>query len=188
MALSSSARASGAAITGSEYNALREDLITNHAHSGSRDGGTVDHNSLSNKGNLTHAEIEARLNAIESLSNFRGIVAGRFALGSQESGNGWTATCVEYNGSEGKQVVITFGAGLPTDDPYVVVTMKKGDWNSQGHGDWDAISAGGEVVTWFADGKLNIVYRRAYNLNDGVAVIGMPIPSPFKFDFIAIWT
>lgn len=68
MAKVSSPKPVGATITGSDYNQMYEDLFSNHAHSANRDGGLIDHDSLTEDGNPmtsyhSHAVIDAHINA-----------------------------------------------------------------------------------------------------------------------------
>lgn len=65
MSLVSVQKPASAAIVGTDYNALRQDLKANHTHNGV-DGSQIDHTNLTSAGTKTHAQIDAELNNIHS--------------------------------------------------------------------------------------------------------------------------
>ena len=51
------------AMTGEEYNTLRQDLLNNHRHSGPNDGGPISHLDLADTGSYTHPQIDEHINS-----------------------------------------------------------------------------------------------------------------------------
>ena len=70
------------AMTGEEYNALRQDLLNNHRHSGPNDGGPLSHLSLSDIGKYTHPQIDAHLDAVDGV---HGLPAGVKPVGGSQN-------------------------------------------------------------------------------------------------------
>lgn len=67
-------------LTGQEYNALRQDLLNNHRHSGPNDGGPISHKDLSDIGAHDHVAIDEHIDAdsgVHGLDPTVRVVGGR---------------------------------------------------------------------------------------------------------------
>ena len=86
------------AMTGEEYNALRQDLLNNHRHSGPNDGGPISHTSLSDIGKYTHPEIDAHIDS----PNAHGAPAGtQLVYGADNTTQGLCALCRKASFTQG---------------------------------------------------------------------------------------
>lgn len=54
-------------LTGQEYNALRQDLLNNHRHSGPNDGGSISHLDLGDIGVHDHVAIDEHIDAVDGV-------------------------------------------------------------------------------------------------------------------------
>ena len=67
-------------LTGQEYNALRQDLLNNHRHSGPNDGGPLSHRNLEDIGKYDHPQVDAHIDAtggVHGLDPAARVVGGR---------------------------------------------------------------------------------------------------------------
>ena len=184
MPLASTPKSVSAVIVGSDYNELREDLLVNHAHKGNRDGTKTDHVDLLNKGTRTHDQLDAQMTGLQSTVPFQKMFAIGYKSDSITSGPGWTSTIGEYNGSEGKRIVITFSPALPSP-PIVTCTMLPGNDNWNNNGGYDIYSSGSLAVESSTTTTVTIdyvrLYAQSYALNKSY-----PTPDPFRMNIIGV--
>jgi hypothetical protein len=167
MAIESGPRSGGATILGDAYNSLRQDVLRNHDHSGGGNGTKVDHVDLENKGAKTHATIDSELNTLLTRASWNKIVFGEYDQDTMTSGTGWTSENFEYNGSEGRRIVLTFDPILPSV-PLALVTVNAGSYSG--------IVVFGLVVASRSTAGFEVVFRRSTD----------DLNYPLRFSFIAI--
>jgi hypothetical protein len=98
MAITSSKVAAAAKVLAAQFNALWDDLMTNHNHS-SGQGGTVSHTSLSNVGTKTHTQIDTHIEGGGSWTDNPGGSKGVHGLDSD----------IYVVGSYGSQLIVDKG-------------------------------------------------------------------------------
>jgi len=114
MSVVSSPIPGASAPTGEDHNALRNDVLYNHAHTGGNNGHTISHLSLTDVGTNTHAQIDASIGAIQAKTSFTGLQAGRWV--PPAGGNYY------YGSSPWLQVSVAFPTAFASP-PKVIVTL-----------------------------------------------------------------
>lgn len=179
MPISSGPLPSGNSVVGSEHNKLREDLLSNHTHSGSGDGATVDHTDLSNVGSRTHATIDTDITNLQSAVSFTKAIFDNYDAGTKTSGTGWTATApANWNGSEGKEVTFTLSPAMPSV-PIITCNQQPGDFDYNSNGNRDIVSDGQVYVKDVSATGFKILVIRNLNAN-------YPVPEPVRLQFIVL--
>lgn len=169
MPINSSPKAGASTPDGEDYNALRNDVLYNHDHSGGINGATVDHANLSGIGTQTHDQLEASINTINSKVTFSGFQKGTWvptAGGNYTWGGNWL------------RVEITFPVAF-SSVPIVTATMNMIDPL-----DVDRVFSP-MITSKTTTGFVFLVYSGEIDYNDPI-LRSPPMGGNFGFDWIAI--